>query len=106
MTGEDYGYDSSKPLEGVIAHLMHSCRGKNVEVTASSCLARNLQVSSVVELGTNSQFCSDDKPDSWVCFDFKERRLAPTSYSMRSHAGPIVGLRSLKRRKRGIVEGR
>jgi hypothetical protein len=39
---------------------------------------------------TDSRFCSKDERDQWVAFDFHERRVIPTHYSIRTHrsAGP------------------
>ena len=91
VVGRDFVYNSAKPLEGVIAHLTllgNRNVHENVEVTASSCLAESLPVTSVVELETRSQFCSDNRRNSWIRYDFKERRLTPTSYSITSHDGP------------------
>ena len=64
--------------------MTRECRGNVhekgiVEVTASSRLAEAKNV-----LGTDSQFWSQDEPDSWICYDFKGRRVAPASYSIRT----------------------
>ena len=79
-------YDAGKPLEGIIAHLTRECGGNVhekgvVEVTASSC---SDPAKHAVELGTNTYFLSNEEPNSWICYDFKERRVAPTSYSIRT----------------------
>ena len=80
-------YDSLRPLEGVIAYLTGKYGGNVqekgvVEVTASTfcfCKPKN-----AAELGTDSCFFSKDDPDSWLCYDFKEWRVTPTSYSIRT----------------------
>ena len=86
--------DNSRPLEGIIAHLTRKCSGNVhekgvVEVTASSCYASaNSMPKNVVELGTKSWFASEDKPNSWICYDFKDQRVAPTSYSIVTAGSP------------------
>ena len=77
------------PLNGIIAHLTRECGGnvhekKVVEVTASSCCDH---VKNAVEFGTNSKFSTVVEPNSWIRYDFKERRVALTSYSIRTHDG-------------------
>ena len=76
------------PLNGIIAQLTRECgnvhENKVVEVTASTCCDR---VKYAVELGTNSELYTEDKPNQWICHDIKGRRVAPTSYSIRTHSG-------------------
>ena len=84
-------YDPATPLQGIIAYLTNKYGGnvheKNaVEVTASSCCNGD-RAQNVVELGTNSFFCSNNEPNSWIRYDFKERRVALTSYSIRTECG-------------------
>ena len=88
----DIAYDSSKPLSGVIEYLTRECGGNVhekgfVEVTASSVYDGAYAPQNAAELGTNSKFISNDKPGQWICYDFKGRRVAPTSYSIRTHDG-------------------
>ena len=74
------------PLNGIIAQMTRDCGGNVhekgfVEVTASSCqlgAAKN-----VVEIGSDSNFRTRDESSPWIRYDFKERRVAPTSYSIR-----------------------
>ena len=93
-------YDKAKPLEGIIAHLTRQCGGNVhdkgvVEATASSiwsglkdaAVYSSCEAKHATELGTNVFFQSDPWPDSWICYDFKGQRVAPTSYSIRSDDG-------------------
>jgi hypothetical protein len=57
-----------------------------VEITASSvysnspdCAPRN-----AADFGTNSEFCSEDKPGQWICWDFKALRIEPRYYTIRT----------------------
>jgi hypothetical protein len=104
--------------DGLIAHLTRECGGnvhdcKVVDVTCGSfeketlganphsgayenrptCVAKN-----AADLETDSRFLSayrkreEDIPhtrNNWVCYDFKERRIAPTHYTIRTYSvGP------------------
>ena len=80
--------DESKPLDGIIAHLTRECGGNvhkkgAIEITTSSVYS-NYKTESVVDLGTDTCFCSKNEPNQWICYDFKEQRVSPTSYSMRT----------------------
>ena len=74
-----------KPLDGIIARLTRVCGGNVHEkgvVTVTASSGRRLR--NAVDLGSNSEFCSKDSPNSWICYDFGGRRMTPTSYSIRS----------------------
>ena len=84
--GGEFVYNEARPLDGIIAHLTREFGGnvhlkKVVEVTASS-VGGNGWAKNAVELGTDSRFFTEVKPNQWICYDFKERRVAPTSYSI------------------------
>ena len=55
-----------------------------VNVTASSVYS-SCHPKGAVDLGTNSTYVSNNENDSWICYDFKERRMIPKSYSVRSN---------------------
>ena len=80
---------TSNRLRGIIAHLTSECRGNVhkkgvVEVTASSVYASVYAAEHVVELGSSHYFGSKNEPNSWICYDFKGRRVAVTGYSLRT----------------------
>ena len=82
-------YDDARPLDGIIAYLTRECGGnvhekEIVEVTASSVDSLDRKPENVVDLTTSSDFCSKGEENSWVCYNFKQRRVAVTSYSIRS----------------------
>ena len=75
------------PLGGIIAHLLRQCRknvdGKGaVEVTASSVSSGNPAGVTRLWGEYHRRFSSCDKQNSWICYDFKEKRVTPTSYSI------------------------
>ena len=89
---KEFVYNEAAPLRGIIAHLTRKCGGNVhekglVEVTASGVHC-GLVPEHAVELGSDSEFCSKNKEGSWLCYDFKGRRVAPTSYTIRSYTDP------------------
>ena len=84
----EYGYDARQPLQGIIAHLTQACGGNVheqdvVKATASSFIA-GWEPQNAVDLGTISNFCSRNARESWISYDFRARRVLPTSYTIRS----------------------
>ena len=82
----DLPFYNTNPLNGIIAHLTRECGGNVhekgvIKVTASSCID---EAKNVADLGTDSYFYSYGEPDSWIRYDFKGWRVAPTSYSIKA----------------------
>ena len=90
----------SNRFDGIIAHLTRECGGNVhkkgvVNVTASSCYGDSFKPENAVDLGSDEPFASKDSPNSWLCYDFKERRVAPKSYTIRSW-GAVAGYNHIK----------
>ena len=92
--GMKFVYDESKPLEGIIAHLTRKFGGNVhdkgiVNVTSSGFDSSSRLPKNAVDFGTDSRFDqSGSEPQSkWLCYDFKKRRVIPTSYSVRTYDG-------------------
>ena len=88
--GETFAFNSGKPLDGIIAHLTRMCGGNVhlkgvVEITTSSTDGAEYHPWSIADLGTNSRSRSRDAPDQWLCYDFKDRSVCPTSYTIRTY---------------------
>jgi hypothetical protein len=71
-------------IKGLIQCLTERCGGRVLElgvvaVTASSNVdsAKN-----VVDLGSDSCYVSAARPSSWICIDFKDMWITPSSYSI------------------------
>jgi hypothetical protein len=81
---------SGSPLSGIIAYLT-SQHGGNVSdrgivnvsgsTTYSSYIAKN-----AVDLLSTSYFQSLSQPNQWLCYDFKNRKVRPTHYSIHAHS--------------------
>jgi hypothetical protein len=72
------------PLSGIIAHLDKGNGWKAVDgpiaVTSSECYTPAEYV--IHRDHPECAFCSVNHPDQWICFDFKERRVKPTHYTL------------------------
>lgn len=78
-------------VKGIISQLSEKCNGNVIEknivrVTVSSQFNNNnYNYKNIVELKNNDlYFSSNDKPDSWVQFDFKNIKIKPNGYSITS----------------------
>jgi hypothetical protein len=107
--------------DGIIAHLARECGGnvydrRVVDVTSGSFEKEtyganphswaydnraDLAAKNAADLETDSEFLSafclkkEDTPhmrNNWICYDFKERRIAPTHYTIHTNAGYPGGL--------------
>ena len=86
----EFVYSEEKPFDGIIAHLTRECRGnvhekKWVDITGSSLYGPGHETKYIAELGKPSAFLSELLPNSWVCYDFKERRVTPTGYTLSNY---------------------
>ena len=80
-------YDSSNPFNGIIAHLNQQAGGNVhqkgvVNITSSS--DNHNKCYNLVDYGWNSYWFSNNSPNSWVMFDFKEKKVSLSSYSLKS----------------------
>jgi hypothetical protein len=85
------------PLEGIISQLTSECGG-NVHdrhvVTVTGNVYRsphgfimNLAARNVADLKNTNCFQSQDAPDQSLCYNFLDRRVKPTQYSIHTHSG-------------------
>jgi hypothetical protein len=84
--------------DGIIAFLTQQCGGNVhalgvVSVTGSATLdgGSDYAPENVANIGTGQAFISRSslgKEGNWVCYDFKNRRVIPTHYTVRSHDDP------------------
>jgi hypothetical protein len=79
------------PLDGIIAALTRSAGGNVhdqgiVDVSASS-VNGNYPERNAVDLGQQNYFQSENQPNQWLRYDFKDRRIRLTEYSIAAHTG-------------------
>ena len=79
----EFIYDASRPLRGIIAPLSLECGGNVHERKVVYVMgSRQYCTENVVDLGTDSAYESSDETESWICYDFRDRRVIPASYSI------------------------
>jgi hypothetical protein len=76
-------------LDGIIAHLTRKHGGnvhdKGIVTIASKSVTSEdprVAVRNVANLTDYSWFCSNREPDQWICWDFHEKRILPTHYTL------------------------
>jgi hypothetical protein len=75
------------PLNGIIFELTRK-HGGNVQdkgiVLMTSKSVSDGDVKNLVDLGSRSEFKSENESDQWVCWEFRETWIRPTHYTIRS----------------------
>ena len=75
-------------FDGIINYLTRECGGNVhdkgiVNITSSSVRLKDLrEPKHAADFWTDSWFQSDRDPGGWICYDFKERRVIPTSFTV------------------------
>jgi hypothetical protein len=89
MTQTQIPYTGSTPLDGILAFLTkrHSCNLHDkgtVTVTGAPCKSDSPQISiyTAPQKGGGYLGMTPDAQGCWFCFDFKDRRVTPTHYTM------------------------
>ena len=89
--GKLFEKSDQSEFNGILNYLMSQSNGqieKEINITSSSVLCNNdnYQPRNVVLFGDkNKYFYSENYTNSWLCFDFKEHRIIPTDYTIRSY---------------------
>jgi hypothetical protein len=77
-------------LDGIIAQLTRDHGGNVHDVGIVDISAKSVRSSyfarNVADLQTTTYFSSENAPDQWLCFDFKNRQVRPTHYSIHAHS--------------------
>jgi hypothetical protein len=81
-------FKSSSPLSGIISYLTSKHGGnvsdKNVVTITASGVCSNFHAKNAADLLAASYWISGNEDNSWLCYDFKDMRIKPTHYSIRS----------------------
>lgn len=74
-------------FNGIINFLRKSVNNKiesKVNITTSSFRGSYPPSRTVEYENPNGEFCTEDKPDCWICFEFRENQVSLTHYQIRS----------------------
>ena len=90
--GTVIAYTGNNSLNGIIRYLSNACGGNVhdkgvVEITSGppASVSAKDAAKNVADVAVDSRFSSDDSPNQFVCYNFKNRTIIPTHYSIRSH---------------------
>ena len=107
-----FDYISPRPLDGVIAHLTREFGGNVhdegiVEITSSGMYnnATHYHPKHAADLEEDSIYYSTNIQDTWICYNFKDRRISPTHYTIRSNSDGGRGVNGWHNLKSWVIEG-
>jgi hypothetical protein len=83
-------FRTDSPFSGIIAHLTVICGGNVhdhdvVKITSNRTRVDVHYPKNVADFGSNEGFWSDEVIGQWLSYDFGNRRVSVTGYSIRSH---------------------
>lgn len=90
-------FDGHHPLSGIFSFLTQTVsNGQNiatagiVDITSSSInsTSNNSDLKHLVDFNSSTYFISNNEPNQWITFDFKERRVLPRFYTLVTHDRP------------------
>jgi hypothetical protein len=81
---------SDRPFCGIISYLTSEYGGNVsdrgiVNVPGSTTYDSSYSAKNAVDLLSASLFHSLNQPNQWLCYDFKDRKIRPTRYSIHAH---------------------
>ena len=96
LLGTKFAYNGStlSEFDGIIAHLTRECGGNVhdngiVNITSSSVYTtgdkHSYHPKNAADFETEAFFGSNGDTNAWICYDFKDRVVIPTSYSLRTY---------------------
>jgi hypothetical protein len=84
-----FALDESSRLNGIIAHLTRKHGGnvhnQKIVTVAGSSQYQGYVAHNAVDLTTETYFESQNAPNQWLCYDFQDRRVQLTDYSIAAH---------------------
>lgn len=101
LNGISFPFDENKKFDGILRHMKNEGSiNRKVSVTSSSNISIDVPTNVYEYDNDDSLFYSKEngKEDQWLCFDFKEHKIIPTNYTMRSTA-------SFDKPKSWVLEG-
>jgi hypothetical protein len=89
-TAHNCPFVDGSPLEGIISYLTQKCGGHIgdrgiVSISASSINSpTGYPLRNTADFANQTLFCTNNEVDLWICYDFKNMRINPIHYSIRS----------------------
>lgn len=101
-------FDENNEFSGIFKYIREEINSKienEINITCSSCQDinsdRDYNPRNILYFDENKAFWSDSSsPNNWICFDFKEHRVKPTDYTMKTY-----GISPNRHPKCWVIEG-
>jgi hypothetical protein len=81
---------SASPLVGIIFYLTSQPGGnvhdRGIVNISGSTFQSSYVAKNAIDLLSTSYFDSQNEPNQWLCYDFKDRKVRPTHYSISAHS--------------------
>lgn len=90
----EFPYESNKEFNGILNYLRSKSNGKiesEVNITASTYQNSHEPWYVVLYEDQSKQFFTNNTPNSWICFDFKDHKVIPTNYTCKAHDTGLNG---------------
>lgn len=71
-------------FNGTIKFLVDESNGDISEKVVLTALANQHLCKCVPQYNTNDYYSSNNSENSWICFDFKDKRIIPSNYQIKS----------------------
>lgn len=71
-------------FDGIIKFLVDESNGDISEKVGLTASSNQDYCKNVTQYNTNSDYQSKNEPNGWICFDFKDKRIIPTNYQIKS----------------------
>ena len=91
---QEFLYKGSNEANGIFKHLTEETGGNikdngTIEITSNSIHCDSCDLKNLVEFQKDQKFRFDNKQNSEICFDLKDKQIQITNYSIKSYAdGP------------------
>jgi hypothetical protein len=98
---DKFPFKAESPLSGIISYLTQK-NGGNVHdkgivgVSCSSVYSNSFLAKYVADVGADTYWHSKNEDNSWLCYDFKNMRVRPSHYSLRSRSDGCVNSSHLR----------
>lgn len=101
-----YDGNQSHQFNGIIRKMSQECGGnvsdENVVlVTSLNIYLGGYEAKNVVDLDIDNMYFSSNAENNWIKYDFKEKKVHPTHYSIKSHTSAVIP----NHLKNWVVEG-
>lgn len=91
---KEFKYENGHEFEGIMRYLTTKTGGnihdnKTIEITTNSITSESKHPRNVVDYQRGNIYDCENISDVFICFDFKDKRIQPSKYSLQTSAGGV-----------------